>query len=209
MAQLVEHHLAKVRVAGSNPVVRSRKSQVKGCIPFRMLPVVNHLLRVFRARFAHGPMRAAGNRGVGPAEITDAIRQPAEVWRLGPLTVALPAVPRAADPRPQSVLPARSGSKGAVAGVGRDHTCATTRSQPSNTELAAQAVGGAESPPPIPASKAEVSVRSTSAKERVNSSSVRRDLLLADVRSNGLRCRRSTTARRPDTSARKSRGRPR
>ncbi len=24
MAQLVEHHLAKVRVAGSNPVVRSR-----------------------------------------------------------------------------------------------------------------------------------------------------------------------------------------
>ena len=26
MAQLVEHHLAKVRVAGSNPVVRSRRS---------------------------------------------------------------------------------------------------------------------------------------------------------------------------------------
>jgi hypothetical protein len=28
VAQLVEHHLAKVRVAGSNPVVRSRKVQV-------------------------------------------------------------------------------------------------------------------------------------------------------------------------------------
>jgi hypothetical protein len=26
VAQLVEHHLAKVRVAGSNPVVRSRES---------------------------------------------------------------------------------------------------------------------------------------------------------------------------------------
>jgi hypothetical protein len=30
VAQLVEHHLAKVRVAGSNPVVRSTKSQVRG-----------------------------------------------------------------------------------------------------------------------------------------------------------------------------------
>jgi hypothetical protein len=30
VAQLVEHHLAKVRVAGSNPVVRSRKHQVMG-----------------------------------------------------------------------------------------------------------------------------------------------------------------------------------
>ena len=30
MAQLVEHHLAKVRVAGSNPVVRSNKHQVSG-----------------------------------------------------------------------------------------------------------------------------------------------------------------------------------
>ena len=30
MAQLVEHHLAKVRVAGSNPVVRSKKVQVAG-----------------------------------------------------------------------------------------------------------------------------------------------------------------------------------
>jgi len=29
VAQLVEHHLAKVRVAGSNPVVRSRKVQVR------------------------------------------------------------------------------------------------------------------------------------------------------------------------------------
>jgi hypothetical protein len=28
VAQLVEHHLAKVRVAGSNPVVRSKKGQV-------------------------------------------------------------------------------------------------------------------------------------------------------------------------------------
>jgi excisionase family DNA binding protein len=28
VAQLVEHHLAKVRVAGSNPVVRSKKVQV-------------------------------------------------------------------------------------------------------------------------------------------------------------------------------------
>ena len=28
MAQLVEHHLAKVRVAGSNPVVRSRTSKL-------------------------------------------------------------------------------------------------------------------------------------------------------------------------------------
>ena len=33
VAQLVEHHLAKVRVAGSNPVVRSIKLQVRG--PFR------------------------------------------------------------------------------------------------------------------------------------------------------------------------------
>jgi hypothetical protein len=30
VAQLVEHLLAKVRVAGSNPVVRSRKVQVRG-----------------------------------------------------------------------------------------------------------------------------------------------------------------------------------
>ncbi len=30
MAQLVEHHLAKVRVAGSNPVVRSRVCEVRG-----------------------------------------------------------------------------------------------------------------------------------------------------------------------------------
>ncbi len=30
VAQLVEHHLAKVRVAGSNPVVRSRELQVSG-----------------------------------------------------------------------------------------------------------------------------------------------------------------------------------
>jgi hypothetical protein len=29
VAQLVEHHLAKVRVAGSNPVVRSKKVQVR------------------------------------------------------------------------------------------------------------------------------------------------------------------------------------
>ncbi len=28
VAQLVEHHLAKVRVAGSNPVVRSKSNQV-------------------------------------------------------------------------------------------------------------------------------------------------------------------------------------
>ncbi len=33
VAQLVEHHLAKVRVAGSNPVVRSKKVQVRR--PFR------------------------------------------------------------------------------------------------------------------------------------------------------------------------------
>ena len=31
MAQLVEHHLAKVRVAGSNPVVRSRIFQATLC----------------------------------------------------------------------------------------------------------------------------------------------------------------------------------
>ena len=31
VAQLVEHHLAKVRVAGSNPVVRSTKERVRGC----------------------------------------------------------------------------------------------------------------------------------------------------------------------------------
>ena len=30
VAQLVEHHLAKVRVAGSDPVVRSKKVQVMG-----------------------------------------------------------------------------------------------------------------------------------------------------------------------------------
>ena len=30
VAQLVEHHLAKVGVAGSNPVVRSEKPQVRG-----------------------------------------------------------------------------------------------------------------------------------------------------------------------------------
>ncbi len=30
VAQLVEHHLAKVRVAGSNPVVRSKEMQVEG-----------------------------------------------------------------------------------------------------------------------------------------------------------------------------------
>ena len=30
VAQLVEHHLAKVRVAGSNPVVRSKKVLVRG-----------------------------------------------------------------------------------------------------------------------------------------------------------------------------------
>jgi hypothetical protein len=30
VAQLVEHHLAKVRVAGSNPVVRSRSEAVSG-----------------------------------------------------------------------------------------------------------------------------------------------------------------------------------
>ena len=30
VAQLVEHHLAKVRVAGSNPVVRSRNSRSGG-----------------------------------------------------------------------------------------------------------------------------------------------------------------------------------
>src|SRR3954464_14850524 len=33
VAQLVEHHLAKVRVAGSNPVVRSTNARVRG--PFR------------------------------------------------------------------------------------------------------------------------------------------------------------------------------
>jgi hypothetical protein len=31
VAQLVEHHLAKVRVAGSNPVVRSRFPQLRWC----------------------------------------------------------------------------------------------------------------------------------------------------------------------------------
>ncbi len=30
MAQLVEHHLAKVRVAGSNPVVRSAVTSIEG-----------------------------------------------------------------------------------------------------------------------------------------------------------------------------------
>jgi hypothetical protein len=30
VAQLVEHNLAKVGVAGSNPVVRSKKYQVRG-----------------------------------------------------------------------------------------------------------------------------------------------------------------------------------
>ena len=30
VAQLVEHHLAKVRVAGSSPVARSEKVQVRG-----------------------------------------------------------------------------------------------------------------------------------------------------------------------------------
>ena len=42
VAQLVEHNLAKVGVAGSNPVVRSRKLQVGGHIadgqPLRSLP---------------------------------------------------------------------------------------------------------------------------------------------------------------------------
>ena len=33
VAQLVEHHLAKVRVAGSNPVVRSIKMLVRGPAP--------------------------------------------------------------------------------------------------------------------------------------------------------------------------------
>ena len=32
VAQLVEHNLAKVGVAGSNPVVRSRKHQVRGAL---------------------------------------------------------------------------------------------------------------------------------------------------------------------------------
>ena len=32
VAQLVEHHLAKVRVAGSSPVVRSKKYEVRGDI---------------------------------------------------------------------------------------------------------------------------------------------------------------------------------
>ena len=34
VAQLVEHHLAKVRVAGSNPVVRSRRSVCPCGMPF-------------------------------------------------------------------------------------------------------------------------------------------------------------------------------
>ncbi len=40
MAQLVEHHLAKVRVAGSNPVVRSRTSKAPflGAFFFVLLP---------------------------------------------------------------------------------------------------------------------------------------------------------------------------
>ena len=40
VAQLVEHHLAKVRVAGSNPVVRSK--QTAGQAPFPRVPDCFH-----------------------------------------------------------------------------------------------------------------------------------------------------------------------
>ena len=52
MAQLVEHHLAKVRVAGSNPVVRSE-------VPDRRLVYVT--ARQLRAALkAPGPLRGGG-----------------------------------------------------------------------------------------------------------------------------------------------------
>ncbi len=43
VAQLVEHHLAKVRVAGSNPVVRSRESPGSGGARGRNRPLVARL----------------------------------------------------------------------------------------------------------------------------------------------------------------------
>ena len=48
VAQLVEHHLAKVGVAGSNPVVRSKKPQVKTVI-MADTPKVKGSLRSSRA----------------------------------------------------------------------------------------------------------------------------------------------------------------
>jgi hypothetical protein len=49
VAQLVEHHLAKVRVAGSNPVVRSEASDaVTRCRWPARLPVTQ--VRVLRVR---------------------------------------------------------------------------------------------------------------------------------------------------------------
>ncbi len=49
VAQLVEHHLAKVRVAGSNPVVRSKRSCRSGAL-------TAPLIRARKVRdFAFGP----------------------------------------------------------------------------------------------------------------------------------------------------------
>ncbi|MEA2843547.1 MAG: hypothetical protein QOJ69_1218, partial [Actinomycetota bacterium] len=44
MAQLVEHNLAKVGVAGSNPVVRSKKVQVRGGAGLSSPPHRNRLV---------------------------------------------------------------------------------------------------------------------------------------------------------------------
>jgi len=60
VAQLVEHHLAKVRVAGSNPVVRSKKS------PVRILkegPERVSLLLSQRRCATYVPQRYPGARG--------------------------------------------------------------------------------------------------------------------------------------------------
>ena len=65
MAQLVEHHLAKVRVAGSNPVVRSKKSPGQGGVQGRNPPFVAPL-RSPCTTFAPHFLPVFGRRALDP-----------------------------------------------------------------------------------------------------------------------------------------------
>src|ERR1039458_10576546 len=60
VAQLVEHHLAKVRVAGSNPVVRSKNVQVRGL----RVPLVIRMLE-FCQQFCQHSWPCVGTSGTG------------------------------------------------------------------------------------------------------------------------------------------------
>jgi hypothetical protein len=63
VAQLVEHHLAKVRVAGSNPVVRSKNALVSELLTGR-LRLVAHRGTFCSSRIAAFEMRRQFQRRV-------------------------------------------------------------------------------------------------------------------------------------------------